>query len=132
MKIIDLLNRIANGEEVPKKFRYDNNIFVYDEEDKDYIYSNGNVSFFTDYFTDIYHLEDVLMILNDEVEIIEDEFIDIKEIENKCKRNKILTEDESKENIVRNFNMLANKINDLIKNQHLLINKINERNDKND
>ena len=82
MKIIDLLNRIAKGEEVPKKFRYDNNIFVYDKEDKDYVYSNGNVSFFTDYFTDIYHLEDVLMILNDEVEVIEEKEISIYNIDN--------------------------------------------------
>ena len=29
MKIIDLLNKIANGEEVPKKIKYDNNIYKY-------------------------------------------------------------------------------------------------------
>lgn len=29
MKIIDLLNKIANGEEVPKKIKYDNVIYVY-------------------------------------------------------------------------------------------------------
>lgn len=29
MKIIDLLNKIANGEKVPKKIKYDNTIYIY-------------------------------------------------------------------------------------------------------
>ena len=29
MKVIDLLNKIANGEEVPKKIKYDGSIYEY-------------------------------------------------------------------------------------------------------
>ncbi|MBQ8473161.1 MAG: hypothetical protein IJ501_06630 [Bacilli bacterium] len=72
MKIIDLFRKIANGEEAPMKFKYDNHIFIFDDKTNDYIYADGNVSFFTDYFSYIYHLEDILMLLNDEIEIIEE------------------------------------------------------------
>lgn len=37
MKIIDLLNKIANGEEVPKKIKYAGIIWEYDNTTKDYI-----------------------------------------------------------------------------------------------
>ena len=33
MKIIDLLNKIANGEEVPKKIKIKDEIWIYDEID---------------------------------------------------------------------------------------------------
>ena len=36
MKIIELLNKIANGEEVPKRIKYINSIWEYDKETKDY------------------------------------------------------------------------------------------------
>ena len=32
MKIIDLLNKIANGEEVPKKIKYKGSIYTYLEQ----------------------------------------------------------------------------------------------------
>lgn len=41
IKIIDLLNKIANGKEVPKKIKYVNLIWKYDEETKDYINNNS-------------------------------------------------------------------------------------------
>ncbi len=37
MRIIDLLNKIANGEEVPKKIKYRNKIFMYGKESQCYI-----------------------------------------------------------------------------------------------
>lgn len=40
MKVIDLLNRIANGEEVPRKFMVDGNT-LYIGEDKFIEYANG-------------------------------------------------------------------------------------------
>ncbi|MGN1298263.1 MAG: hypothetical protein ACI4VH_07655 [Clostridia bacterium] len=60
IKIIDLLNMRANGKELPKKFKYDNNVFIYDNKKKDYIYEHGNVSYFDDYIGYIYHMEDIL------------------------------------------------------------------------
>ena len=64
MKIIDLLNKIANGEEVPKKIKYKNKKYKYDEG-VDYIDERG-----------IYLLSNEpinIAFLNDEVEILEEE-----------------------------------------------------------
>jgi len=60
MKIIDLLNKIANGEEVPKKVSFAGLIFEYDEDDQ--MYSNNEHKNICDY-----------AFLNDEVEILEEE-----------------------------------------------------------
>lgn len=43
MKIIDLLNKIAKGEEVPKKIKYGNDILFYDGEDNES--NNYNATF---------------------------------------------------------------------------------------
>lgn len=68
MKVIDLLNKIANGEELPKKIKYNNKIYS----------AKGNaIENFVDYcseedewcFNHYVRYEN----LNDEVEIIEEE-----------------------------------------------------------
>ena len=58
MKVIDLLNKIANGEELPKKLKIDD--WEYDEESED----------LETELLDRLHWEDFS--LNDEVEIIEE------------------------------------------------------------
>ena len=68
IKVIDLLNMISKGEEVPKKIKYNlleknYQILVYDEEEQEYRYENDYNNFCT--FPN-HHL-------NDEVEIIEEE-----------------------------------------------------------
>jgi len=88
MKIIDLLNKIANGEEVPKKIKYNDKIYI----------AKGNViENFVDYCSD----EDEWCFnhyvryenLNDEVEIIEDnkkiEKLNIDDIDYFTMNNKI-------------------------------------------
>ena len=64
IKIIDLLNKIANGEEVPKEIKVNDNIYHYDETDCNefYRYRTMTNELLTDYAD-----------LNDEVEIIEEE-----------------------------------------------------------
>ena len=72
MKIIELLNKIANGEEVPKKIEYRKCIFEYEEEFKDYFTKNGIIPTTFDsngIFRNIFALYNTS--LNDEVEIIE-------------------------------------------------------------
>ena len=72
MKIIDLLNKIANGEEVPKRIRYKGDIWYLEQNYTNRLpyYSNGydKDNFFTgeekDYFSHS---------LNNEVEIIEED-----------------------------------------------------------
>lgn len=72
MKIIDLLNKIANGEEVPKKIKVYNDIYKYESFNSLYWNSKNK------------HLLEVYngIILNYEVEVIEDtpkEYINVSE-----------------------------------------------------
>jgi len=64
MKVIDLLVKIANGEELPKKFKYKDMIFYLNQELNEH-YSN-EYSF--NYYYDITDVD----LLNEELEIIED------------------------------------------------------------
>ena len=68
IKIIDLFNKIANDEEVPKKIKYFGEIYEYSEDMK--FYYQNDFSMYRDFFTEG-------NCLNDEVEILEEE----KEIE---------------------------------------------------
>ena len=71
MKVIDLLVKIANGEEVPKKIKYRKCIFEYEENFKDYFTKNGVIPTTFDsngIFRNIFALYNTS--LNDEVEII--------------------------------------------------------------
>jgi hypothetical protein len=61
IKVIDLLNKIANGEEVPKKIKYRNNIYEYEDSD----YFGNDIGYLFERYNSI-------AILNDEVEIIEE------------------------------------------------------------
>lgn len=67
MKIIDLLNKIANGEEVPKIIKLNDNIYDYEPENKDY-YDRRNLSY-RYLFDQWFHISKVL---NDEVEILDE------------------------------------------------------------
>ena len=80
IRVIDLLNKIAKGEEVPKKIKYEDIVFDYTKRNREgliYIadeYSNyeDNDNFLSPHL--FWHIEK----LNDEVEIIEED----KKIEN--------------------------------------------------
>ena len=63
MKVIDLLNKISNGEEVPKKIKYNNKIWNYREGIMEYI-SDDTCFSLSNFEFDV---------LNDEVEILEEE-----------------------------------------------------------
>lgn len=83
IKIIDLLNMIAEGKEAPKKIKYDNTIYKYDEQ---YDYQNKlQINYYSidkggDFFNNVYCYS-----LNDEVEIIEEneKGISREELENR-------------------------------------------------
>ncbi len=92
MKIIDLLNKIANGEDVPSPI-YHNNLY-YDFEDGDYFNQKTRNWLFND--------SDINTILNEEVEIIEED----KKIEK-------FTEYEIKRDMVTPLNIIY-KINEII------------------
>ena len=75
IKVIDLLNKIANGEEVPRKFTYGGYLWEYDINNKMWFYYFGEGK--NHRFDKLFYLN---MCLNDEAEIIEDAEED-KEIE---------------------------------------------------
>lgn len=99
MKIIDLLNKMAKGEEVPKKIKYDDDIYIhvdnycyYCQETNEILSQNIYAEFSR---------------LNDEVEIIEEE----KEIEKLSFCDFAITINENASN---NDRILMDKINELI------------------
>lgn len=70
IKVIDLLNKIANKEEVPKKIKYDGIEFVYNEWAEDY----ENIRFCKSYVTERIFKKNIRLglLLNEEIEIVED------------------------------------------------------------
>ncbi len=79
IKLIELLNRIANKEEVPEKIKYDGDIFKYNKCRKDYILEIDDWTSQTLIYR-ISHDFSISEILETNIEIIEDE-IDIQSIE---------------------------------------------------
>jgi hypothetical protein len=117
MKIIDLLNRIANHEEVPLRIKYDGLIFEWDKVG--YLHYRDNKA------NECAFLEGVRtdMVLNDEVELIgdkEDE-IDIQNIEEIDEYFIEIT------NSGEDVKFLAKKYNELIKVIKQLDKKIKEK-----
>ena len=108
MKVIDLLNKIANGEEVPEKFKFAGQIF---KKQGSYILDEDRDSIFASIFSDFSNI-------NDEVAIIEED----KKIK---KVSECFTSTDNKEIqfLIDNINQLGNKINEII-------DKINEMEDK--
>ena len=85
MKIIDLLNKINNNEEVPEKVKYQDTIFEYDKNQKEYNHQKDNGYYETLlYRVMTTHFIDVL--LRAEVEVIEEN----KEIEEKLDWEEII------------------------------------------
>lgn len=73
IKIIDLLNKIANKEELPKRIKYGG---VFELQDGLYVLVDDN----TCRFADIFGIWCDFSILNDEVEILEDNTEETKEV----------------------------------------------------
>ena len=121
IKIIDLLNKIANGEEVPEKVIFDGYIFEKDlETDYTCFVKSGEIKYLLN--------EVFLSQLNDEVEIIEEpkkiEQLDVAllgQCDNwlRCPTNKVTKQDVELnpyiiDNIRENTLYFQRKINELI------------------
>lgn len=110
MKIIDLLNKIANGEEVPKKLYYEELLWEWYGE----TYNDGKQCLFEDYIDKRYVITDIL---NDTVEIIEEEK-EIKKLEieqdNPSSNYYIRNEHGTKCGLTKHSKMIAEKVNELI------------------
>ena len=68
MKIIELLNRIANGIDIPLQIKYDNDIWKYDEMARDYLLIDKSGEEYL-----ICEELNLMYALNEEVEIIEED-----------------------------------------------------------
>ena len=102
MRIIDLLNKIANGEEVPKKIKINNIIYEY----RGYMYctEKANYQDIEDYLFGKWNFN----ILNDTIEILEEENkiekIDLGILNDQKQKNKVFKE---------KINLLIDEINKL-------------------
>ncbi len=124
IEIIKLLNEISENHVVPKKVKYQNHIYTFDEERKTY-YDEDDKQFFETYS---------FKILNDKVEIIEenDEWEEIHTIKFTRGEKFVI---ESRYSIKKAFNLVCDNqekliivMNKIIKNQKYL----KERLDKNE
>ena len=124
MKIIDLLNKIANGEKVPKTILFWDKEYKLDDEYKCYMHKISE-----DIFDDLMNNnnDELDEFLNDTVEIIEDnDNIGKIKWNEKESRAGILSTDQEIEVLARRTETLKKKIAELI--DH--INKIEEKLDE--
>lgn len=117
MKIIDLLNKIAKGEEVPKKIKWETVVWEYDDSSsKNYVIDYG------DLFSSISGSN-----LNDEIEIPED--VVFENIEEMIKLNNVSGSSDlialSQMQWENNCH-IEKKINELIRNQKKIISKLED------
>lgn len=103
MKIIDLLNKISNGEEVPKKIKYAGIIWKYDNAIKDYISEDMFLIYKINSFS-----------LNKSFEIIEQEHKIPEKIDQNNFEWEYLYSKKSDKNIINNLNILRLKYNEII------------------
>lgn len=68
MKIIDLLVKIANNEEVPKIIKYQDKYYEYDDKEQDYFCIDKDENLFEFFFCSLRTSD----FINDKVEIIEE------------------------------------------------------------
>ena len=123
IKIIDLLNKIANGEEVPKKIKYNDDEYIHIDnycyfcEETNEILSQNTYAEFSR--------------LNDEVEILdEEEFEDIKPLVLRTfeRTGQAITTDRLEDYCDYNFEMIENTIAKIVLNQKKIIQKLNKDN----
>lgn len=112
IRVIDLLNKIANGEEVPYKVKYNGIIFTYNSSNKQglkYVDLNKENEVFYRYLTGVVNK------LTDEVEIIEEqEEIDIQKLDENIKYYNIIGYSENEKMLFNMIQDTANRINKLV------------------
>lgn len=122
IKLIDLLNKIANGEEIPKKIKYQNYEYEFNQVDKEYQrWFNGlSYGLGEDRRLDI--------ILDDEAEILEDnDKLEKIKWEEKESLAKPLMINDKVEVLARRTEKLKKKIADLIEHINKIEEKLDER-----
>ena len=95
IRVIDLLNKIANNEEVPEKIKWEDIIYAYSDYDKDYL----EFPFSDEEYRGLFCMKDSILtqFLNDEVEILEEE----KKIPEKLETYKEVDDEDYFANILK-------------------------------
>lgn len=102
MKMIELLDKVAKGEELPKKIRVFGEEFIFEDNDYYSIHSSAPLISYTG--------EDYLRVeLNCEVEIIEEN----KKLEHCLKRNRFLRDKDEIEHFRTKIDELIDEVNKL-------------------
>ena len=109
MKIIDLLNKINNGEGVPEKIKFNGIVFEYDKRQQEYNYKNDG-GYYETLLYRVMTTHFIRSLLRTEVEVIEEN----KEIE------------ELNDNDIYDYNHLQLKINELVR----AVNKLNKESEE--
>ena len=120
MKIIDLLNKIANGEEVPTIILFNSYKYRFDKIDRVYRNIRGNST--------LGEINELDLYLNDEVEIIEEEK-GIPEKEDELIRYNIQEFDNLKEFVEITTNDVFGKINKVIDKLNVVIDYLKSKGD---
>ena len=119
IKMIELLNMIANGEEMPKEIKLDNEVFVYIGKWEQYVTKEEEIPLLRRICDYNYSG------LNDEVEILEDNTEEIEEIQEISDEYFNMLSDEAKVKWLKSYiKEDRNKINELVK----AVNKLRKEN----
>lgn len=110
MKIIELLNKIANNEEVPKEIMFRGEMCSFDNEDKDY--------YCQEYGYIVWHLIDngcnMYDVLDTELDIIEEKPISLKPFKNYLEDTSDLPQIDKDNRIIEYIHQMSLKINYLL------------------
>lgn len=106
--VIQLLNRTANGEEVPKKVQYNEKEYFYHDYSKNYYYINDNEESLFD--------DTIAFCANNEVEILEDNTEELEELDIiKEDSYNILSREEKVKQLKSYIENNRDKINEIIR-----------------
>lgn len=130
IKIIDLLNKIANGEEAPKKIKYEGKIYIYYEAYAGYYEKDCEGIYNKKFLT--FRNEQYYKVLNEELEILDedDEFEDIEELNKSDYQYSQCPSWKEKEEVIKimnnNFELHQKAIRDIIQNQKKIIERLKD------
>lgn len=123
MTIIEIINKIANNEDIPKRIKYKDKIYIYNEPNQDYLEYNKDDFDFLGYAFCNWRTRDFI---NDKVEILEeDKDIEEIKIENDNPTHFYIRDEKgTKCGMTKHSKMIAEKVNEVIRE----VNKLRKEN----
>lgn len=124
IKVIDLLNKISNDEELPKKVLINDKVYYLLKNEERCFYSLNHDT--SDWSRDLDHTIDICCCLNDEVVILDE--VQGGSMEEKPKKIEILSETKQQCSIANNYSKdnIQCIVNEFYRKINVLVNKNNE------